>query len=135
ARAGDRPLPQRPSRLGVRAESAALRWPGHAAAASARPGRAGADPLRARAGPSRRADRYPCGGVELRPSRTVSRLRDGRTPGRRALRAPVGHDGTGEDAEVLTALAGRHACRGVPADLLADLRRCRRAVALAAYVL
>ena len=59
----------------------------------------------------------------------VRGLRGRRRAGRGGVRASLGHDGRGADAEVLAAVAGRDAGGDVAGHLLGDLRRRARAAA------
>src|SRR6266851_6919363 len=113
--------------------SATIRRTRHAAHAGAGPRRARAGSLHARAGARRRADRLACQRLEpFRPG-AVPGVRARRRVGCGGLRPSLGHDGPGAHAEILAALAGGHAGRGVARHLFADLRRRAGAAAALAH--
>ena len=113
-----------------RAHPPPLRRHRHGAAAVAAPGGAGAGALHGPARPAGRADRLAHQRLEPRRAGTVRHSsRPRRTSSAAILDPPLGHDGHRDHAEVLAAVAGRHAGRAIARGLLPDLRRRARALA------
>ena len=111
--------------------SAPLRRHRHRAAAVADAGDPGNGTLHRAARPFGRAGRLALRRLESRRAGAVPVLRGRSRSRRRDPRASVGHDGPRIDAEILAALARRHAGRTIARGVLPHFRRRARALAVA----
>src|SRR5690606_17149501 len=125
------PGAQRPHGRDPARASAPLRRHRHRADAVAAAGGAGAGALHRPARAAGRADRFAHRRVEPGRAGAVPVLRGRSRPWCRDPRASLGHDGHRVDAQVLAAVAGRHARRTVARGLLPGVRRRARAAAQA----
>src|SRR5690348_618076 len=117
------PAPELAHRGNLPRSPAALCRHRHGAAAIAAPRHRRDGTLRRATRPAGRADRFARQQLEPRRAGTVPLLRGRGRSRRRDPDPSMGHDGQGNHAQILAAVAGRDAGRAIARSLLPDLRR------------